>query len=181
MQKHFKILIWFVLFSTTSFANDGLLEKILEKAENKNDFVSVEHILKKSNLYEFVPSIAPIRDKYNITSSFGYRVHPIDKTRKLHTGTDFKADVATSIYATASGEVIFAGVRGGYGNCVIIKHKFGFETYYAHLTHIFTKVGYVVKKGKIIGFLGNTGKSTGAHLHYEVRKNNKPINSKEFF
>ena len=83
--------------------------------------------------------------------------------------------MATTVHAAASGEVIFVGFRGGYGKCIEIKHKYGFSTVYGHLSEYYIKKGMYVRMGQIIGFVGTTGRSTGYHLHYEVRKNNRVI------
>jgi len=112
----------------------------------------------------------------HITSPFGYRTHPILKTRRLHTGVDIGAPSGTPIHAAGAGEVIYASWRGGYGNCVIIDHGGGKATLYAHMSGYNTSMGRTVGKGDIIGYVGSTGLSTGPHLHYEVRINGTPVN-----
>ena len=111
-----------------------------------------------------------------ITSGFGYRIHPIRKDRRLHTGVDIAAASGTAIGAAGGGEVIAAGWRGGYGNCVIIDHGKGKTTLYAHMSRINVSVGKVVARNATIGWVGSTGLSTGPHLHYEVRINGTPVN-----
>ena len=112
----------------------------------------------------------------SITSNFGMRHHPILKKWKKHTGVDISASTGTSIKAADSGEVIYAGWLGAYGNAIIIDHGGGMQTVYAHCSKLLVKKGRKVSKGKIIGRVGSTGWSTGPHLHFEVRKNGNPIN-----
>lgn len=111
-----------------------------------------------------------------LTSAFGYRRDPITGGRRLHAGQDWGAARGTAIRATADGTVSFAGRQSGYGNIVIIRHDFGFETRYAHLNSISVSVGQRVSRGDRIGAMGNTGRSTGTHLHYEIRVGGNPIN-----
>ena len=117
------------------------------------------------------------------TSDFGARVDPFYKVRKFHEGMDFSASVGTEVYATGNGTVTDAGrdVEGGYGNEIKIDHGYTYQTVYAHLSRIFVKPGQKILRGQIIGNVGNTGKSTSPHLHYEVRKNGIPLNPIYFF
>ncbi|MDP4092841.1 MAG: peptidoglycan DD-metalloendopeptidase family protein [Bacillota bacterium] len=111
-----------------------------------------------------------------ITSSYGYRIDPIRKTRRFHTGIDIGASKGTSILAANKGTVIFAGWNGAYGNCVIIDHGGGISTLYAHSCKLLVSVGDNVKKGHVIALVGSTGNSTGPHLHFEVRVNGATVN-----
>jgi len=111
-----------------------------------------------------------------ITSEYGYRIHPILKTKRMHTGIDIGAPSGTSIKAADDGTVIFAGWLGAYGNAVIIDHGSSISTMYAHQSSILVKENQDVKRGDVIGKVGSTGWSTGAHLHFEVRKSGDPIN-----
>ncbi len=137
---------------------------------------------KKEEMWASIPAIQPIADKdvVRFASGFGYRIHPIYKTKKMHSGVDLTAPVGTKVYATGNGTVIRASrSRGGYGKRVIIDHGYGYKTLYAHLNKILVEQGQKIKRGDLIGEVGNTGRSTAPHLHYEVRKNNKaqdPIN-----
>ena len=110
-----------------------------------------------------------------VTSTFGYRIHPIFGDRRLHTGLDFRASTGTPLAAAAPGEVVFAGWRGGYGNCTIIDHGGGVATLYAHQSAIRVKEGQEVKRGQVIGAAGSTGFATGPHLHFEVRLRGTPV------
>lgn len=115
-------------------------------------------------------------DARNITSPFGMRYHPILKKNKLHTGTDFGASNGSNIYAADNGVVISSGWMGGYGKAVIVDHGKGISTLYAHQSSILVSNGQTVNKGQVIGKVGSTGWSTGAHLHFEVRVNGVPKN-----
>jgi murein DD-endopeptidase MepM/ murein hydrolase activator NlpD len=110
-----------------------------------------------------------------ITSEFGWRQHPITGNRKFHTGIDFGADLGTPIYAIANGRVEYAGDKGGYGNTVIINHGSGKSTLYGHASKIYVRKGQQVVRGQMIAAVGSTGMSTGPHLHFEVRVNDKPV------
>jgi murein DD-endopeptidase MepM/ murein hydrolase activator NlpD len=110
-----------------------------------------------------------------ITSTYGYRVHPIFGDRRLHTGIDLRASSGTPIKAAAPGEVVFAGWRGGYGNCTIVDHGGGVATLYAHQSALKVAQGDEVSRGQVIGAAGATGNATGPHLHFEVRVNGVPV------
>jgi murein DD-endopeptidase MepM/ murein hydrolase activator NlpD len=128
----------------------------------------------KLNLYRIAaqkaPFATPLKDPFRFTSGFGYR------WGRLHAGTDFAAPHGTPIYATADGVVTHAGWLSGYGRLVKVQHEFGIETRYAHMSKIRVKVGERVSRGQRVGDMGNTGRSTGTHLHYEVRVGGEPIN-----
>lgn len=111
-----------------------------------------------------------------VTSPFGYRIHPILKVRKLHTGIDISAPSGAKIVAAGRGTVIFAGYNGGYGNFVMIDHGNGLVSCYAHQSRIAVSKGQSVNAGQTIGYVGTTGLSTGPHLHFEVRVNGTPVN-----
>jgi len=116
-----------------------------------------------------------------LTSYFGYRSDPFDSGHaEFHPGIDFRGQYGDAARCTANGKVVSAGWMGGYGNCVRIAHTNGYETLYGHLSHINVHVGEEVTAGQVIGKVGSTGRSTGTHLHYEVRKNGKAINPISF-
>jgi murein DD-endopeptidase MepM/ murein hydrolase activator NlpD len=138
----------------------------------------------KNQMLASIPAIQPLsnKDLGRIASGFGYRIHPIYKTSIMHTGQDFTAPVGTDIYATGNGVVEKVEFYGrGYGNNIIINHGYGYETLYGHLSKINVRQGQKINRGDVIGFVGNTGTSTGPHLHYEVIKNGNKINPINFF
>lgn len=122
-----------------------------------------------------LPTVLPLRDAFRFTSGFGARKDPRNRRSRIHDGIDLAGPKGTPIYATAEGEVVFAGRFQGYGNFVRVRHAFGLETAYAHLSRISVKVGERVAQGDRIGDMGNTGRSTGTHLHYEIRANGTPV------
>ncbi len=111
----------------------------------------------------------PLRIPLVLTSKYGYRPHPVTGRWRMHDGIDLRAAVGTRVYASKGGKVIFAGRKGGYGKFVGIEHEDNFTTWYGHLSRIRVKVGQIVSQGKVIGLSGNTGISTGPHLHFEIR------------
>jgi len=139
----------------------------------------------KERMLVSIPAIQPVsnKDLRRIGSYFGTRMDPFYKVRKFHEGMDFSAPVGTEVYATGNGAIEMAGHDdgGGYGNEIIIDHGYSYKTVYAHLSRIFVKPGQKILRGQIIGYVGNTGKSTSPHLHYEVRKNGVPLNPIYFF
>ncbi len=118
---------------------------------------------------------------FPMTSRFGYRIHPIFRTSKMHTGVDFGAPSGTQIRAADSGVVISAGWQGGYGKAVIVDHGRGLVTLYAHTSAFYVRPGQSVKKGQVIAAVGSTGYSTGPHLHMEVRQNGVPVDPLRWF
>jgi murein DD-endopeptidase MepM/ murein hydrolase activator NlpD len=135
----------------------------------------------KTYMLEVIPNGYPLKD-ITIVSKFGWRLHPLTKKKKFHKGLDLRAKRKTKIFATADGVVRYVQDRnkGQYGKMIIISHNFGFETVFAHLSSTKVKVGDTIKKGQIIARSGNSGRSTGPHLHYEVRYASKVLNPKEF-
>lgn len=131
------------------------------------------------NTTKKIPLGVPLKSR--ITSTFGYRSNPFTGLNtENHPGIDFKGKIGDSVISTAEGIVEFAGPRGGYGNCIIIKHTKSLETLYGHLSKINVKIGQSVNIGEIIGEVGSTGRSTGPHLHYEIIKNGEKINPKDY-
>ena len=138
----------------------------------------IEKLEKKRNLLAATPSIKPVSGI--VTSPFGYRKSPFTGKRTFHSGLDISNRLGTKICATANGKIVFTGRKTNYGNVVIIDHGFGKATKYAHLRDILVSRGQQVKRGEAIATLGNTGKSTGPHLHYEVLVNGAPVNPKKY-
>lgn len=120
------------------------------------------------NLWAHIPSIHPVPGR-NVSSGFGYRVDPINRSIRLHTGVDIGAPRGTNVYATADGVVKSAAWASGYGLTVVVDHGFGFESAYAHCQQILVHPGDLVKRGQVIAWVGSTGRSISPHLHYEVR------------
>ena len=131
-----------------------------------------------------IPAIQPVsnKDLSRMASGYGPRIHPIYKTKKFHAGMDFSAKTGTPIYATGDGKIFkVRKSRKGYGNHVIINHGYGYKTLYAHMSKYTVKKGQKVKRGDVIGYVGNTGTSVAPHLHYEVHKDEKKINPVNFY
>lgn len=176
-----------------SMSNNELVRSIVDGLTNlKNRIVAQNASYKeisnlinnKEKLLLATPAIQPVsnKDLNRIASGYGYRIDPIYKTVKFHAGLDFTAPQGTPIYATADGVVKTAGFSdGGYGNHVVINHGYGYETLYGHMYRIKVRAGKRVKRGEIIGYVGNTGKSTGPHCHYEVQKNGQKLDPVYFF
>ena len=166
----------------------------VEKADQlsrqlKTQSKSLDEIQKLANdqkkMLACMPSIKPVREdklrkSMNILSGFGYRIHPVYKIRKFHSGVDFPARVGTAIQSTGDGVVIDAGWRQGFGKCVKIRHGYGYETIYAHMNKMVVRKGEKVTKGQKIGEIGDTGLSTAPHLHYEVHYKGKKVNPINF-
>lgn len=132
---------------------------------------------------ENLPAIQPVlnKDLTRLASGYGWRVDPVYHTRRFHKGMDFTAPQGTDIYATGNGRVVFAGWKQGYGNCIEISHGFEYATLYAHLHKIMVREGQRVTRGDVIGLVGNSGKSTGPHLHYEVHYKGQAVDPRNFY
>ena len=138
----------------------------------------------KEVLLSAIPSIQPINneDLRRMASGYGWRTDPFTKTRRKHKGMDFSAPTGTPIYATSDGKVIRVDGRApGYGKHIRIDHGFGYVTLYAHLSKYNVRRGQEVKRGDVIGFVGNTGRSVAPHLHYEIRKDGVAVNPINFY
>ena len=129
-----------------------------------------------------LPSLWPLKDEGDsyISSGYGYRLHPVNQTRHFHKGVDIAVWYNTPVLATGDGVVEFSGWKGGFGRTVIVDHGFGYETLYAHNQRLEVDQGEEVKRGDVIAYSGNSGYSTGPHLHYEVRKDGESLNPKDF-
>jgi murein DD-endopeptidase MepM/ murein hydrolase activator NlpD len=149
---------------------------------------SLDEILKlakeKNKLLAAIPAIQPVKNENlkRIASGFGYRSDPFTKARKMHEGMDFTAKSGTPIYATGDGTVARADNNAsGYGNHIVIRHGFGYETLYGHLSKYNCRPGQNIKRGDVIGYVGSTGRSEAPHLHYEVHKDGKVVNPLNFY
>ncbi|PIF60191.1 peptidoglycan DD-metalloendopeptidase family protein [Flavobacterium sp. 2] len=149
---------------------------------------SLDEILKlastKGNLLLAIPAIQPVQNENlkRVASGFGYRIDPFTKVRKMHNGMDFTASTGSPVFATGDGVVERAdAAASGFGNHVVIRHGFGYESLYAHLSKYNCRPGQKVKRGDIIGYVGSTGRSEGPHCHYEVHKDGKVVNPLNFY
>ncbi len=138
-----------------------------------------ETLQTQKDRFESIPSISPTKLGY-LSSRFGYRRDPFNGERTFHHGIDIAASSGTHVYATAGGKVVYARYNGGYGYTIKIEHGYGFATIYAHLSRMNVQKGQTVRRGDVIAFIGNSGRSTGPHLHYEIRYNNNPVNPIEY-
>ena len=134
-------------------------------------------------LMENIPAIQPVlnKDLKRVASGYGVRIDPVYHVRKFHQGMDFTAPTGTEVFATGNAKVSFVGWKQGYGNTVILDHGFGYQTLYAHLFKALVRKGQKVRRSDIIALVGNTGKSTGPHLHYEVRLHGKPVDPRNYY
>lgn len=160
------------------YAAEMLATQLTKLQETSNMFKT------NKNAIYYYPTISPIKTKdfICISSPYGYRNHPIKNEVLYHEGIDISANVGTPIYSTAQGRVVkILYSKYGYGNRIVIKHAYGFETLYAHMSLIKVKKGQWVNKNQLIGTVGSTGLSTGSHLHYEIHKNNQPRDPLGYF
>lgn len=158
------------LFDRQLYAQSISFDQLREEAGHQKDKLS------------HIPSIIPIDVKdYTMSSGYGYRRDPIYGSTKFHAGLDFAAKNGIPVYATGDGLVTVAERKSGYGNCIDIDHGYNYLTRYAHLSEILVKPGQAVKRGDFIGKVGSTGKSTGPHLHYEVRFKDEPQNPVNYY
>ncbi len=154
-----------------NISHASLAKRIEQLKVESNKFLATIQTLsdkEKKLLHRTIPIGYPVSFR-RISARFGYRIHPIYHKKMFHFGIDLSTPVGRTVYAPADGVVYFAGRQNGYGNFLIISHPFGFSTAYGHLSKILVKKGMFVKKGQAIAKTGNTGRSTGPHLHYEIR------------
>lgn len=170
-----------------------LIQRIMQKIDHlekdakaqERSYTTLSKLIRtKEEVINSIPAIQPVanKDLNRMASGYGYRLDPFYHTATFHAGMDFTADIGTEVYATGDGVVQKSTNDGwGYGNHVVISHGFGYTTLYGHLSRIAVRPGAKIKRGQIIGYVGSTGRSTGPHLHYEVRKNGNPINPAFFY
>lgn len=156
-----------IAVATTQKRNE-LRKQIYIQSKSYDDLVVLAK--EQEEKLKHIPAIQPVlnKDLTRTASGFGWRIDPVYRTRRFHEGMDFTAPTGSEIYATGNGTVELAGWRQGYGNTVEINHGFGYKTLYGHMSKIMVRRGQKVNRGEVIGLVGNTGKSTGPHLHYEV-------------
>ena len=177
----------------SGYTNSELMISATKKIDqiNKQLYIqskSFDHIIElaknKQEMLACIPAIQPVanKDLRRMASGYGYRIHPIYKTRKMHHGMDFTAKTGTPIYATGNGTVEkVSNIRTGYGKHIIIDHGYGYKTLYAHNSKNLVTKGQKVNRGDVIAHVGSTGLSTSPHLHYEVHKDGKKINPVNFY
>ncbi len=159
-----------------------VLEKELYVQARSYDEI-LEMAKKQETRMENIPAIQPVlnKDLKRMASGYGWRIDPVYHIRRFHEGMDFTAPVGTEIYATGNGVVTYSGWKQGYGETVEIDHGFNYSTRYAHCSKRKVRVGQRVQRGDVIALVGNTGKSTGPHLHYEVHYLGKPIDPRNYY
>lgn len=160
----------------------NVADKVLRRFEfEKSQYLEITNKLKlNKELFESIPAIVPSEGQYS-SESFGMRLHPILHVKKMHTGIDIVTNIGTNVKSTGKGKVVFVGRKPGYGYTVEINHGFGYKSVYAHLSSIKVKEGQLVKRGQTIAKSGNSGLSSGPHLHYEVLHDGQNFNPAEFF
>ena len=170
------------LITSTASKLDQVTKQLYIQSKSFDDIIDLAK--NKKDMLASIPAIQPVsnKDLSRMASGYGYRIHPIYKTRKFHHGMDFSTKSGTPIYATGNGKVTKTKKsRRGYGNHIVIDHGYGYKTLYAHMKRYIVKRGQKVKRGEVIGYVGNTGTSVAPHLHYEVHKDGKKINPVNFY
>ena len=160
---------------------DVLSKQLVVQSKSLDEIVVLAK--EREKMLSSIPAILPVKiqDLTRMASGYKWRMHPILKIRKFHKGMDFTAPVGTPIYASGNGKVIRAERSATFGNVVYIDHGYNYKTIYAHMSKIKARKGQKVKRGDLIGFVGNTGQSVSAHLHYEVHKNGIAVNPISFY
>ncbi|MBE6320928.1 MAG: M23 family metallopeptidase [Paludibacteraceae bacterium] len=169
------------LSADLSLKVDILEKEIYVQTKSYDDII--EMAKQQEIRMENIPAIQPVlnKDLTRVASGYGMRIDPVYHVRKFHQGMDFTAPTGTEVFATGNAKVKFSGWKQGYGNTIILDHGFGYETVYAHLYKSLVRKGQKVRRSDIIGLVGNTGKSTGPHLHYEVRLNDRPVDPRNYY
>ena len=163
-------------------AQDDIFEQIRQMEADSNAIAEkIRKLTANSSVVHGTINTYPLPGYYEVSSSYGWRIHPITKQKSLHTGTDLPAPTGTKILAAGNGEVIMASWYGAYGNAVIIDHGGGYTTLYGHNSKLAVKVGDMVKAGDVVAYVGSTGWSTGPHLHFEVRIKGETTDPMQFF
>ena len=160
---------------------DVLSKQLVVQSKSLDEIVTLAK--EKEKMLASIPAILPVKivDLTRMASGYKWRMHPILKIRKFHKGMDFTAPTGTPIYASGNGTIIRAQRSATFGNVVYIDHGYGYKTIYAHMSKMKARKGQKVKRGDLIGYVGNTGRSVSAHLHYEVHKNDRALNPINFY
>ncbi|MGB1043150.1 MAG: M23 family metallopeptidase [Tenacibaculum sp.] len=155
---------------------DILSKQMVVQSKSLDEIVKLAK--EKDKMLASIPAIQPVKneDLKRMASGYGMRMHPILKSWRMHNGMDFTSPTGTPIFASGNGKIKKAHRSSTFGKVVYIDHGFGYETIYAHMSKIVAKRGQKVKRGDLIGYVGNTGRSAAPHLHYEVHKNGRPVN-----
>ncbi|OYU84577.1 MAG: peptidase M23 [Flavobacterium sp. BFFFF2] len=170
------------LIENTSKRVDVLTKRLAIQSKSLDEIIKLAK--EKNKLLAAIPAIQPVKNENlkHVASGFGYRSDPFTKVRKMHEGMDFTAKTGTPIFATGDGVVSRADNKvSGYGNHIVVRHGFGYETLYGHLSQYKCRPGQRVKRGDVIGLVGSTGRSEAPHLHYEVHKDGKVVNPINFY
>ena len=170
------------LLISTSKRMDVITKELVIQSKSLDEIYKLAS--SKEKLLAAIPAIQPIKTEQmtRMASGFGYRNDPFTKIRKFHAGMDFSAKTGTAVYASGDGTVVRADNKAtGYGNHIVIRHGYGYETLYAHLSKYNVRPGQKVKRGDVIGFVGSTGRSEAPHLHYEVHVNGEVVNPINFY
>ncbi|MFT3737733.1 MAG: M23 family metallopeptidase [Breznakibacter sp.] len=170
------------LVINTAMKLDQIMKQLYVQSKSFDEIVELAK--NKDEMLKCTPSIMPIKNKdlTRTASGWGYRIHPIYKIKKFHEGMDFTAPTGTDVYVTGDGiveDVVKA--NSGYGNHILVSHGFGYKTLYAHLNGFNVRPGQKLKRGDVIGFVGNTGTSTAPHLHYEVHVRGVKQNPQHYY
>lgn len=169
------------LIASTTQKMDMLTKQLYIQSNSLEELIDIGKT--QEDRLKCIPAIQPIsnKDLTRMASGYGMRVDPIYRTPRFHAGMDFTAKTGTDVYATGNGTVTFVGWKQGYGNCIEIDHGYGYETLYGHLHKFKAKKGQKVVRGEVIGYVGNTGKSTAPHLHYEVKVRGRHQNPANYY
>lgn len=170
-----KLVLFLCLFCPVPDKERAILEDALSRCSSLERIGEIMDIVERHHLEYRIPVHPPVHRFHRISSAYGWRSDPVTGQRRFHSGVDIAAELASTVHAAADGKVIYSGRKGGYGYCVMIRHAYGFVTLYGHLSACYVPEGEEVRSGKVIGFIGSSGKSTGNHLHYEVRKYGRPV------
>lgn len=159
---------------------DKLSKKMVVQSESYDQVMDLAK--ERSEKIKHIPAIRPVdMSSSYVTSYYGYRFHPIYKRREMHQGVDFAAPIGTKVFAPANGRVKKVSYSGGYGRMIVIDHGYGYKTRFAHMSKILVKKGQKIERGETIGLIGNSGLSTGPHVHYEVHKDKVKVNPINYY